>query len=152
MYHIIKAELSDLNVVKRISAATILEIYPRYYPKGAVEFFLNHHSESNIIDDLKQNRVFLCCEKENIVGTVTIKGNVICRLFVRPEFQGKGYGRALLDFSEKNISEKYSDIILDASLPAKGIYIKRGYKETEYKIIKTNYDDFLCYDIMVKHL
>ncbi|MDE6728306.1 MAG: GNAT family N-acetyltransferase [Oscillospiraceae bacterium] len=152
MYDIIKAELSDLDIVKRISAATISEIYPRYYPKGAVDFFLKHHSESNIIDDIKQNHVFLCCENENIVGTVTIKGNEICRLFVLPEFQGKGYGGALLDFSEKNIFEKYSDIILDASLPAKGIYIKRGYKETEYKIIKTHCDDFLCYDIMVKHL
>lgn len=152
MRDIIKAELSDLDIVKSISSTTISEIYPRYYPNGAVDFFLDHHSESNIIDDIKQERVFLYRDNDKIVGTVTIKGNEIYRLFVRPEFQGNGYGSALLDFAEKLISEKYSDIIIDASLPAKGIYLKRGYSETEYKIIKTHCDDFLCYDVMLKHL
>lgn len=152
MRDIVEAELSDLDIVKSISSTTISKIYPRYYPKGAVDFFLKHHSESSIIDDINQERVFLYRDNEKIVGTVTIKENEICRLFVLPEFQGKGYGRALLDFAEKFISEKYSDIVIDASLPAKRIYLKRGYKETEYKIIKTHGDDFLCYDVMVKHL
>lgn len=34
-----KASISDLNTVKKISETTISEIYPHYYPKGAVEFF-----------------------------------------------------------------------------------------------------------------
>ncbi len=152
MRDIVKAKLSDLDIVKSISSTTISAIYPRYYPNGAVEFFLKHHSESSIIDDIDQERVFLCRDNEKIVGTVTIKQNEICRLFVLPEFQGKGYGGALLDFAEKLISGKYSDIIIDASLPAKGIYLKRGYKETEYKIIKTENGDLLCYDVMTKHL
>ena len=36
-----KATLSDLSIIKRISEVTISEIYPHYYPKGAVDFFLN---------------------------------------------------------------------------------------------------------------
>lgn len=85
MHDIVKAKLSDLDIVKSISSTTISEIYPRYYPKGAVDFFLNHHNESNILDDIRQDRVFLYRdEKSNIVGTVTIKDNEICRLFVLP--------------------------------------------------------------------
>lgn len=151
--NIIKAELSDIDIVKMICARTISKIYPRYYPKGAVEFFLHHHGESSIIDDIKQGHVFVCQDEEkNHVGSITIKNNEICRLFVLPEFQGNGYGGTLLDFAEKIISEKSLDIILDASLPAKGIYLKRGFKETEHNVIKTENGDLLCYDVMVKHL
>ena len=32
----------------------------------------------------------------------------------------------------------------------KHIYLKRGYKETEYNIIETGNGDKLCYDVMVK--
>ena len=71
-----QAVLSDLSIVKKISEVTISEIYPHYYPKGAVDFFLTHHSEANILSDIRLNRVFLCLDtKQNVVGTVTIKTN-----------------------------------------------------------------------------
>lgn len=86
--------------------------------------------------------------KNEPVGTVTISRNNINRLFVLPEYQHKGYGKALLDFAEKKILESYECVHIDASLPAKQIYKKRGYKETEYNIIKTDNGDCLCYDVM----
>ena len=86
------------------------------------------------------------------VGTVTIRKNEICRLFVLPQYQGNGYGKELMDFAEAEISKHYDDIILDASLSAKSIYLKRGYKEIEYHIITTENNDCLCYDIMKKQL
>lgn len=148
-----RAELSDCDTIKKITVATISEIYPDYYPKGAVDFFLEHHNDDSIINDIKKSRVFLCLNSElKPVGTVTIKGNEICRLFVLPNHQGNGYGRELLDYAEKAISAEFAEIIIDASLPAKPIYLKRGYKETEYRIIKAKYDNFLCYDIMVKQV
>lgn len=143
----------DLGIVKNITETTIMEIYPHYYPKGAVEFFLAHHSEPNIVRDIQQNRVFLCFDtKHTIVGTVTIRANEICRLFVLPSCQGKGYGTEMLDYAEKIISHQYSEITLDASLPAKRIYLKRGYQDTGFHTIPTNYNDFLCYDVMVKQI
>lgn len=54
-----QAVLSDLDRVKYISEVTISEIYPHYYPKGAVDFFLGHHSEDNILSDIEMNHVFL---------------------------------------------------------------------------------------------
>lgn len=68
-----QAVVSDLSTVKKISAITISEIYPHYYPKEAVDFFV-HHSEDNITEDIERNRVFLCLDRSrNTVGTVTIK-------------------------------------------------------------------------------
>ena len=146
-----QAYKEDLQVVKYITIKTINQIYPHYYPKGAVEFFVEHHNDTNIINDIEAGKVFLCVNEEGQpVGTVSIKGNDICRLFVLPEYQGQGYGRMLLDFAENEIIKKYEEIMIDASLPAKRIYLKRGYREKESHIINANYGDFLCYDVMVK--
>lgn len=134
----------DLDTVKNITYETIQTIYPYYYPKGAVDFFLQHHSYENIVADIESGKVF-------IIETVTIKGIEICRLFVLPHYQRNGYGRALLKFAEKYIWKESKKIRLDASLPAKEIYLNRGYKEIEFHSIVTLNGDYLCYDVMEKN-
>ena len=103
------ATISDLGIIKQITHKTITEIYPHYYSDGAVSFFLNHHNENNIIDDIKKHCVYICVDTEDtIVGTVTIKNNEICRLFVLTEYQGNGYAKNLIDFIVKEYADKYS--------------------------------------------
>lgn len=139
--------------VKNITHTTIREIYVHYYPKGAVDFFLEHHNDRAIIRDIANKNVYLCYNDENLpVGTVTINGNEINRLFVLPAYQGLGFGSELMKFAEKIISKKYETISLSSSFPAKNIYIKYGYKPTEFHKIQCEGGDFLCYDIMKKHL
>lgn len=148
-----QAVLSDIDTIKYISERTISEIYPHYYSEGAVKFFLEHHSEEHILNDVKANRVFLCLNvSQKVIGTITIKANEICRLFVLPSCRGKGYGTEMLQFAEHRILTKYPTIILDASLPAKKIYLKRGYKDVSFHIIPTGNQDFLCYDVMEKKM
>lgn len=150
---ITKATPSDLETVKIITVKTINAVYPHYYPSGAVDFFLSHHNDRNILTDIEKENVYILNGTDNMaVGTVTVKDNEICRLFVLPEYQGKGYGRELLNFAEKKISEKYSSIVLDASLPAKAIYLKKGYIPTNNHTIRTENGDYLCYDVMEKKL
>ena len=150
---ITKADKTDLDTVKTITCTTIQEIYPHYYPAGAVEFFLHHHSDENIRKDIDSGRVYLCRNGSgDITGTVTVRDNEILRLFVLPEYQGNGCGRELLEYAERKIADNYDEIVIDASLCAKGIYLKRGYKETEYHTIKTDNGDFLCYDVMKKQI
>ena len=147
-----RADLCDTKTVRAITEQTINCVYPKYYPKGAVEFFLSHHNENNIKNDIEKGIVYILYENDNAVGTVTVRENEICRLFVLPQFQGKGCGGRLIDFAEKKAAENYSKIIIDASLPAKPIYLKRGYVFTEYHTIETDNGDFLCYDVMEKVL
>ena len=145
-----KALDRDLKLVSKITQETISAVYPQYYPVGAVEFFKAHHNEKNIADDISNGIVYLLYVDEIAVGTVTLKENEICRLFVLPEYQHKGYGRFLLDFAEKEILKGFEKIIIDASLPAKRIYKLRDYIETDYHIIDTENGDKLCYDQMEK--
>ena len=142
----------DFEYVKRITQTTIKAVYPKYYPSGAVQFFCDHHSDEKILEDIKANRVYLIENEENEVGTVTICGNEINRLFVLTKYQHMGYGRALMDFAEKMISKETDTVVLDASLPAKKIYLLRGYKATDYNMIKTDNGDYLCFDVMERHI
>lgn len=151
--NIVKAELSDLETVRNITAETIRVIYPHYYPKGAVEFFLEHHNKEKIIGDINNNSVYLCFyEDKKAIGTVTINQNEICRLFVLPEYQKNGFGCALLDYCEKLISERYNTVSVASSLPAKQIYLERGYISVNSSTIDVKYHDKLCYDTMIKYV
>ncbi len=146
-----QATESDFESVKKITQETIHEVYPKYYPAGAVRFFSEHHADEKIIRDINAGIVYVVVTDDGVLaGTVTLTDNEVDRLFVLPEFQGRGYGRELLDFAEESISEKYDVIILHASLPAKNIYLKRGFREVDYLKIDTGYGDFLCADVMEK--
>lgn len=146
-----QAKAGDFEAVKKITQETIHAVYPKYYPAGAVRFFSEHHADEMIMRDITAGIVYLVVDDSCVpAGTVTLTDNEVDRLFVLPEFQGRGYGRALLDFAEERISEKYDVIILHASLPAKNIYLKRGFREVDYLKIDTGYGDFLCADVMEK--
>lgn len=145
-----KAVQSDLWTVRKIVADTINAVYPHFYPKGAVDFFLKHHCEENISKDINEGLVYILTSDNTAVGTVTVCGNELARLFVDVRYQGKGYGKELLDFAENLINEKYDSVVLSASLPAKRIYLKRGYREVDFNSILTDGGDHLCYDILKK--
>lgn len=145
---IVKADINDFEIVKNITHDTIKEVYPRYYPKGAVDFFLSHHSINNITEDLNNNRVYLIKENDEYIATVTINNNEINRFFVLPVFQGMGYGSMILDIIEKKILNEFESVHIDASFPAVSLYLKRGYEYTSYYKLKTENGDYLCYSEM----
>ncbi|MDE7302253.1 MAG: GNAT family N-acetyltransferase [Oscillospiraceae bacterium] len=145
------AVLTESDIITELVRETIKAVYPKYYPAGAVEFFLAHHKPEKIASDIEAGKVYVIEQDGIIAGTVTIDGNSIERLFVEPSKQGNGHGGQLIDFAENMIFGYSETIRLDSSLPAKSIYIKRGYKEKEYCKILTDNGDYLCYDIMEKN-
>ena len=145
-----KAALSDFEAIKQTVRETIIAIYPRYYPAGAVEFFHNHHSDENITLDISAGQVYTVDHDSVICGTVTVTENEISRLFVLPDYQGRGCGKALLDYAEQLIFLSSETIQLASSYPSKCLYLKRGYKEISFNTIVTENGDCLCYDMMQK--
>ena len=143
-----KADVKENDAVTELVRKTIEAVYPKYYPAGAVDFFLAHHKTEKILADIEAGKVYVLEEDGVIVGTVTIDGNDIARLFVKPSEQGKGHGGRLLDFAENMIFGYSEKVRLDSSLPAKSMYIKRGCREKEYCKILTDSGDYLCYDVM----
>lgn len=149
--HIRQARAADFDAVRDITQTTVRTVYPHYYPAGAVAYFLAHHNDAAISRDIEENRVFLCIsDGGQSVGTVTVTANEIERLFVLPHAQGHGYGGALLQFAERHIAQRFAEAELSVSLPAKPIYLKRGYRAADYHTVETENGDFLCYDTMKK--
>lgn len=146
------AEIKDLESVLQLTRDTISEIYSHYYAKGVVDFFLQHHSRENILSDIEKGIVYLLEEGGCLIGTVTVKGNAINRLFVFPDYQSRGYGSQLMDFAEAKIVEKFSYVHIDSSLAAKEMYLKRGYKEKKTCRIQAGNGDILIYDEMEKRI
>ena len=146
--NIASAVIGDLERVYALVQETIGAVYPNYYPAGAVDFFRAHHSRDAISADLAAGIVYVLEEDGELCGTVTVRDNEIARLFVRPDRQGRGYGRQLMDFAERRVAETFDEIVLDASLPAKAMYLRRGYVETEYHVVQASGGHFLCYDVL----
>ncbi len=136
--------------VAEIVEKTIKAIYPHYYPSGAVQFFLDLHSEERIREASNREDIYFAVVQGKIVGTGSIRGNEICRLFILPEYQKKGYGSRLMDLLEDRVFRKYQAVHIDASFPAESMYLKRGYRIKTYEIIETERGDYLCYHTMEK--
>jgi GNAT superfamily N-acetyltransferase len=149
---ITKAIPQDIAIIQDIVYKTINSIYPDYYPTEVVDFFVNHHSEENILVDLNKGNVFLLSIDGMYVGTGTKNDDCICRVFVLPEYQGKGLGSKMMDFLEEQIGLDSEVAYLDSSLPAFNLYIKRGYYPIEYIKEKVENGKILCYHLMKKEL
>lgn len=148
-----KAGRQDLAAVMALICDTIYTVYPRYYPQGCVDFFLDWHSPDRVAASIEAGQVNLLLDSGGrLVGTGSQEGNYISRVFVRPEYQGRGYGRMILDRLEAAVGEAWSAVRLDASLPAVRLYERRGYRTVEHQSEETASGCVLVWDVMEKQL
>jgi len=145
---LINATQNNFGSVKDIVHFTINHDYPKYYPQGAVDFFIEHHSDENIKDAIGKKEVYLLTNENIFVGTASVKGNEICRLFVLPQYQGRGYGTYIMNDLEDLLFRSFDEITLDASMPAYTMYIHRGYIPISHEKILTGKGHYLCYHKM----
>lgn len=145
-----KAKREDVDEVVRVTRETIEAVYPSFYSKGVVDFFLAHHKIEAVKRDVEAGVVYVLREAGKVVGTVTLNDCEINRLFVLPEHQGKGYGGMLMDFAEQHLFERCGAIRLSASRPSEGLYLMRGYEVVDSREIKTDSGDVLHYEYMEK--
>jgi len=146
---IIQATAANIEDIYCITQEVIKESYKHYYPASVVDFIAGFHSRERISADLIHGQILLFQEDDGTFSaTGTAKGHEIGRLFVRPNYQGQGIGTLLMDALEKIVFQEHDTIQLDASLSAKAMYLRRGYKETSYEVQPIGNGDFVCYSIM----
>lgn len=153
MESIIQAKQTDSKILFNLVRKTIKQIYPHYYPKGAVKYFLDYHSLQNIQKDILDGNVYILNVENKVIGTITICENEINRFFVLPEYEHKGYGTKLFNYAQELICNNgFTSIILYSSFSAKPMYKKLGFIEKEFELITTSTKDFLAADIMEKQI
>lgn len=148
----IKATEEYVEQIYSLVQDTIMRIYPKYYPKEVVKFFCELHSKENILEDIKNGCVDVLLVDDNLVGTGSYKDNHITRVYVAPDFQGRGYGSYIMDNLENIIALKNDTVYLDASLPASSLYENRGYKTIKHHKWNVDNGAVLVYEVMEKQL
>ena len=147
-----KATLQESESIYKLVQDTIKIVYPKYYPKEVVDFFCEHHSLENILRDIENGVVGVLIDNDRMVGTGCYQDNHITRVYVLPEFQGRGYGSFIMEQLEDIIAVEYDTVFLDASLPASHLYEKRGYQTIRHDRWNVENGFVLVYEIMEKRL
>lgn len=143
-----KANPNDLEGVFQVVQTTIEEVYPNWYTPEQVAFFQQYHSRDAIAQGITQGEVYLILNQSHPLGTGSIREGEIQRLFVLPTQQGNGVGAQLMDFLESKILEDFSVVELDASITARGFYLRRGYKVVEDCFLELENGKRLCWERM----
>ncbi len=147
-----KAKKEQAPIISDIVNTTIREIYPKYYLEEIVSFFLDLHQLANIEKDIFEEKVYVISQGETIVGTGTIEGNHISRVYVSPKYQGTGIGSTLMDYLEGEIIKNYGSTEVEASLPAGEFYRKRNYVQKQHEDYQVANGKILSYEVMQKNI
>ena len=127
-----KAVPSDAGRIVELVEETIEAVYPGFYPRGIVDFFLDHHRSELVERDISKGIVYVSETDSGIIGTVTLNGDRMDRLFVVPSEQGKGYGKELILFSEGKIFSEYRQMFVESALPSVMMYNANGFRTVDY--------------------
>lgn len=142
---------TDLMFLKSMIHRTIAVCYPGHYCLEAVRFFMNYHAEQAIRRDARVGCTIIVERGDRTVGTGTLLGDEIKRVFVDPGVQRQGTGRRIMQhLEEKARSSGVAIVRLDASLPSKPFYDTLGYVTVEKTFLPVENDRRLDFFRMQK--
>jgi GNAT superfamily N-acetyltransferase len=146
-------EQSDLPAVKALVDRTIDVCYTGAYCPEAIQFFKDWHSDQKILNDASRGHIIVLEMNGRVVGTGTLVGDEIKRVFVEPSLQKRGLGRIIMRrLEDKAAAVGIGSVRLDASLPSKKFYDSLGYITLERTFLEVADGKRLDYYKMGKHL
>ena len=83
---------------------------------------------------LKENEVFVVESGQRPVAFMAIKDEFVDQLYVHPDYQNQGIGKALLDYARKLSPEHVWLYTLQINLNARAFYEKNGFIAEKYGI------------------
>jgi citrate lyase synthetase len=107
---------------------TIDVSYRKAYPKEAVEFFKNYHSKEQILNDAATGYTVVAECSSKIIGTGSLSGTHIGRVFVSPHQQHRGTGKLIVrELEKKALLETSATLHLEASLVSRRFWESLGF-------------------------
>ena len=120
---------ADLDEVHALVARTIEASYAGVYCRTAIDHFHEHHARDKIVKDAAEGYTLVLEADGSIVGTGSLVGAYIGRMYVAPEHQGTGLGGRILDALEARTRAGGAETVdLAASIPARRFYERKGYR------------------------
>ena len=121
-------EESDLAELLKLIWDTIDVCYREVYSDEAITHWESEHNEAEIFKDASEGIILIAELDGKMIGTGTLLGEQIKRVYVEPKLQGKGLGKMIMQQLEKLANDNgIKEIRLYASIPAKKFYDAIGY-------------------------
>jgi GNAT superfamily N-acetyltransferase len=144
---------ADLKAVHDLVQTTIQVSYGDVYPPEAINFFKHHHSKENILQDIERGYIVVAESDSRIVGTGTLVGNSVRRVFINPEYQRRGIGHLIAkELEQKAIAEGLGKIELSSSLKSRKFWESEGFAFVKEFALPVANDKHLIYFEMAKKL
>ncbi len=123
---------SDFVTLRRLIHDTIDISYAAAYPPRAVAFFKSFHGQDQIRARNRDGTVLVIDEDNTLTATGSVVDNEIFAVFVHPDKQGGGRGRALMMALEELARRNgIAETELSVSLPSYDFYRGLGYEIVE---------------------
>ena len=136
----------DLALLYRMIQDTIDVSYSGAYPDRAVQFFKRYHSEKRIMERSRAGEILVIERDGSIVATGALVGKEILGVFVKPEDQGQGFGKRIMNELEERAKKKAVwEIVLSVSLPSRKFYEALGYEVLEECLLDVGEGQHLNY-------
>lgn len=122
---------SDATNLSKLMRETVVKSNSKDYSKKAIDCLYNEYTPKKLLKDSKRVDIFMASEKTKLLGTISLAGDRITRMFVLPKVQGKKIGSKLIKYVEQFAKKKGKTALrVRSSLTAYSFYQKLGYKKT----------------------
>jgi GNAT superfamily N-acetyltransferase len=128
-YVIRPARYEDAEGISRTIISALRETNAEDYSKAVIARVEGSFSRLAVLDLLRRRTVFVAAVEDNIVGTASLDGEVVRTVFILPEYQGRGIGRALMARVElAAITSNVALLTVPSSVTAEPFYAKLGFR------------------------
>ena len=128
-------EEQDAKAVSELIRKTIRKSNTKDYPIELMEQLIEAETPEHVLERASWTHFYVAEEQDNIIGCGAIgpywgkeDESSLFTIFVLPEYQGKGIGRAIIDTLEKDeFFLRAKRIEIPASITGVPFYLKMGY-------------------------
>ena len=145
--------LADLENVKELINRTIDVCYKGYYCNEVMEYFDMYNWDGNILKVARDGYIVVVEKQGKIIGTGSVVGDVISRVFVDPGQQRQGLGKMIMSELERQAATNGVKVArLRALANARKFYESLGYVTVDKGLVKIDNGRCLEYYQMEKGL
>jgi GNAT superfamily N-acetyltransferase len=145
--------LADLDSVKELINRTIDVCYNGFYLKEVMNYFDMYNWEGNILKAARDGYIVVVEKQGKIIGTGSVIGDTILRVFVDPGHHKQGLGKMIMNELEKQAEANGIEILrLRALANARKFYESLGYSTVDRGLVEVDNGTHLEYYQMEKKL
>ncbi|MEN8615071.1 GNAT family N-acetyltransferase [Dehalogenimonas sp. THU2] len=125
----------DLPDLLRLIHNTVERSYGLHYTPAVIQLFIKFHSAENIRKDAAAGDIVIGWIDNEPVSTGSLIGGYVSRVFVRPEYQGKGYGRSIaVELERLAAGRGIESLELDAAIGSRHFWQSLGYEVKSHEV------------------